>query len=355
MRWGLIVALVAGTAPAGAEPLEWSVFFGADKLPKTIALGGASEPEQRPFTGPILGGRIHCLHGNHWAALGFEAEATLTTTWTGYGFDDRRQSYFTPVAGYRVAAMLRLVPDWPVQPHVLGGAGGMSLLGTYSPYVHADTAGVYFWGAGITVPVGRWRVRVDGRELWVPVLGGSREASWEIQIGFGRAIGHTERAIAVPPNPPDDVGPNPDALPPPPPAPTPTPTPEPDHVDIEMPVTAPPPPPAPTPPPPPTPPPAPAVPPAADAAFEAASAVRFDAGKARITVAGKLSLKKLAAVLRDHPDMKVTVTGHDKDAVLAKKRAEAVKWDLVDQGVAADQIDTTAGEPGKTPITVGPR
>ncbi|HSN25934.1 MAG TPA: hypothetical protein VLT45_06595, partial [Kofleriaceae bacterium] len=171
MRWGVIAVLVAVGAPARAEPLEWSAFFGADKLPKTIALGGASEPEQRPFTGPMLGGRITYLHGNHWAALGFEAEATLTTTWTGYGFDERRQSYFAPVAGYRASAMLRLFPDWPVEPHVLGGAGGATLLGSYSPYVHADTTGVYYWGAGVTVPVGKWLVRVDGRELWVPVLG----------------------------------------------------------------------------------------------------------------------------------------------------------------------------------------
>ena len=347
MRWGFIVALVAVSAPAGAEPLEWSAFFGADKLPRTIALGGAAEPEQRPFTGPMLGGRLSCLHGNHWAALGFEAEATLTTTWTGYGFDARRQSYFAPVAGYRAAAVLRLFPDWPVKPHVLGGAGGASLLGSFSPYVHADTIGVYFWGAGLTVPIGKWRVRLDGTELWVPVLGGSREASWEATIGVGRAFGGTAHRTQVddyinPPPPPPE--PPPVVTPPPPPPP------EPDHVDVEMPVTAPTPPPAP-----PAPPPPPPIPPAAAAAFEAASAVRFDTGKARITTAGKLSLKKLAGVLRDHPDLKVTVTGHDKDAALAKKRADAVKWDLVDQGVAEDQVDTATGEPAKTPITVGPR
>ena len=75
----------------------------------------------------------------------------------------------------------------------------------------------------------------------------------------------------------------------------------------------------------------------------------------RITTAGKLSLKKLATVLREHPELKVTVTGHDKDTALAKKRAEAVKWDLVDQGVAEDQIDTATGDPAKKPISVGPR
>src|SRR3569623_468880 len=196
--------------------------------------------------------------------------------------------------------MLRLFHDWPVEPHVLGGA---------------------------------------------------REASFEATVGVGRTFGskppppHNEVIDELTPAKVDANTPvNPE---PPPPEPKPD-----DHVDVEMPVTAPTPPPAPTPTPPPAPPP---IPPAAAAAFEAASAVRFDAGKARNTTAGKLSLKKLAAVLRDHPEMKITVTGHDKDAALAKKRADAVKWDLVDQGVAEDQADTATGEPAKTSITVGPR
>ena len=344
VRWGVIVAVGAAASPAGADPLEWSAFFGADKLPKTIALGGAIEPEQRPLTGPMLGGRIAYLRGNHWVSLGFEGEATLTTSWTGYGFDQRRQSYFAPVAGYRIAAMLRLFPEWPVEPHVLGGAGGASLIGSYSPYMHAEMTGVYFCGAGVTVPVGGWLVRVDGRELWMPVLGGSREASWELQLGIGRSFGppRTREVQGI-----DERPVLPPALPPPvvvtpPPAP-----PEPDdHVDVEMPVTTPTRPPAP---------PAPALPPAADAAFEAASTARFDVGKARLSTAGKLSLQKLAGVLRDHPDVKITITGHDADAALAKKRAEAVKWYLVDQGAAQDQIDTQAGDAANTSITVAPR
>jgi len=80
--------------------------------------------------------------------------------------------------------------------------------------------------------------------------------------------------------------------------------------------------------------------------------VRFEAGKARITAAGKLSLAKTLKVLRDHADMKITITGHDADATLAKKRAEAVKWYLVDKGIAQDQIETTTGDAAKTPITI---
>lgn len=102
----------------------------------------------------------------------------------------------------------------------------------------------------------------------------------------------------------------------------------------------------------PTPPPTPTAPPAAAAAFETASAVRFETGKARITAAGKLSLAKTIKVLRDHGDLKITITGHDADAALAKKRAEAVKWYLIDQGIAEDQIDTATGDAAKKPISI---
>jgi outer membrane protein OmpA-like peptidoglycan-associated protein len=94
------------------------------------------------------------------------------------------------------------------------------------------------------------------------------------------------------------------------------------------------------------------VPPAYDAAFEAATAVRFERGKPRMTKAGKAALQKALGVLRDHPMLKVTVTGHDNDADLAKKRAEAVKWYLVDQGVAQDQIETIAGPDADKPIEI---
>ena len=40
---------------------------------------------------------------------------------------------------------------------------------------------------------------------------------------------------------------------------------------------------------------------------------------------------------------------------LAKKRAEAVKWYLVDQGIAQDQIDTTTAGAAKAPIAITAR
>ena len=61
MRSGVIAALLALTTPAFAEPVEWSGFFGVDKLPSDIALGRGTAPEQRPQTAPMFGGRVTYL------------------------------------------------------------------------------------------------------------------------------------------------------------------------------------------------------------------------------------------------------------------------------------------------------
>lgn len=362
VRWGVLALVALGTAPApaSAEPVEWSAFFGADKLPKDLALGGSVDPEQRPQTGPLLGGRLTWLPlASHWVSAGVEGELSLTTTWTGYGFTSRRQSYFAPVLGYRASAVVQGFPLALVRPHLLAGGGGASTA-SYSPYMNSESVGVYYWGAGVSISIGdSWHLRIDGRQVWVPATSGNREASYEIQIGLGRVITRTLPVIELPPRPLDDVSPNPDehpAVPTPAPTPTPTPTPVPAPVAVPVPVPAPVPAPAPVPVPAPVPAPVAApLPPAAAAAFDAASAVRFETSKARITAAGKLSLAKTLKVLRDHSSLKITITGHDADASLAKKRAEAVKWYLVDQGIAEDQIETATGDPAKTPISIAAR
>ena len=88
------------------------------------------------------------------------------------------------------------------------------------------------------------------------------------------------------------------------------------------------------------------IPAAVVAAFDAATATRFDPGRARLTAAGKLALDKAIVVLRVHPTMHVRITGHpangDPDD-LAKKRADVVKWYLVEQGIPADQLETVVG------------
>jgi OOP family OmpA-OmpF porin len=89
-----------------------------------------------------------------------------------------------------------------------------------------------------------------------------------------------------------------------------------------------------------------------------AGAVRFERGRARITPAARRGLAPLLAALEANPDMAIAITGTPEQADgedLAKRRAEAVKWYLVDQGIAEDRIDTVvdiAGIDGVPPIAI---
>jgi outer membrane protein OmpA-like peptidoglycan-associated protein len=357
MRSGVVAALVALPVLASAEPreIEWSGFFGVDKLPSDIGLGRGTAPEQRPQTAPMFGGRVTVLPlMSRWIALGLEGEIALTTAWTGYGFDARRSSYFAPVIGYRGDVIVRVLPGTWLEPHLVGGGGGVTVASS-SPFMAKDTDGVYFWGAGVTFAVqGAWRLRIDARQVWMPSMTDDRTAAYELSLSIGKTVATRASVVAVvahhevapPPPPPIEVAPPPPPLvevaPPPPP---------PVEVAPPPPVEVAPPPQVEVAPPPPPPP----VPAKILAAFETATAVRFEPDKARITPAGKLSLAKVLDVLRDNPQLKITITGHDDDGDLAKKRAEAVKWYLVDQGVAEDQIETATAAADAHAITIAVR
>ena len=77
-----------------------------------------------------------------------------------------------------------------------------------------------------------------------------------------------------------------------------------------------------------------------------AASVRFEPGRARIIPIPKAALAPLVDEMRSRPAIRVVVTGHPgtaKEDDLAKRRADAVKWYLVDQGIAADRLDTAVG------------
>jgi outer membrane protein OmpA-like peptidoglycan-associated protein len=71
--------------------------------------------------------------------------------------------------------------------------------------------------------------------------------------------------------------------------------------------------------------------------------VTFDSAKPRLKPAAKKALDAVAATLRKFPGVRVRVDGRAGKGVkddLARRRAEAVKWYLIDAGIAADRIDT---------------
>ena len=87
--------------------------------------------------------------------------------------------------------------------------------------------------------------------------------------------------------------------------------------------------------------------------------VRFEPGRARVTTSAKRALRPVLALLEAEPALAIVVEGVPERAGgedLAKRRAEAVKWYLVDQGLAEDRIDTTVGAAGgRTPLALSLR
>src|ERR1700691_3335456 len=71
-----------------------------------------------------------------------------------------------------------------------------------------------------------------------------------------------------------------------------------------------------------------------------------DARHARLTEAGKVALHPLVEALHARPKLRLAITSHSTtdidrhDDVTTKRRAEVVKWYLVDTGVEADRIET---------------
>jgi len=82
--------------------------------------------------------------------------------------------------------------------------------------------------------------------------------------------------------------------------------------------------------------------------------ITFGYSRASITKPSKRVLGQAAAVLREYPDLRVRIEGHtdpkgiyEKNVSLSLRRAEAVKWYLVDQGIAENRIETAGLGPDR--------
>jgi OOP family OmpA-OmpF porin len=82
------------------------------------------------------------------------------------------------------------------------------------------------------------------------------------------------------------------------------------------------------------------------------AALKFEPNRARVTPAARKIVKPLLDALVAHGSIRITITAHpgkDADADLVKRRAEAVKWYLVDQGITEGRIWTALGDPAEKP------
>ena len=78
-----------------------------------------------------------------------------------------------------------------------------------------------------------------------------------------------------------------------------------------------------------------------------ASKLTFETGHARLSDASKTAIEPVVRVMHAHPDLHIVVTGHAIDrrgGDIAKRRADVVKWYLVDTGITPDRIYTRVSD-----------
>jgi OOP family OmpA-OmpF porin len=384
------------------EALELSGFVGVDWFGARSSLGNAWAPEQVPRTSPLIGARLGwfalpALPAN--LQLAVEGELGFAPAFTGASAVARRMSYFAPVFEWHVHAVLRLARWRAIEPHAVVGGGGATVTSS-SPFMAKESDPVAYWGLGARVPAfAGWHVRVDARHGIMPARGGGATSTFVIQLGLGTAFGSpaaraARPVVAAPVEPPaaddtdrdgdgipdrldrcpaqretvngvaDDDGcaePDPDSdgilagadrcpdqaedldgvadgdgCPDPDndgdaiadlgdacPA-------EPETVnafddDDGCPDALP-----------------------ADVAAALAIVVRFEPGRARVTDPARTALARVLAMLQAWPALRLAIIGRPDRADpaaddLARRRADAVKWHLVDQGIPEDRISTSVG------------
>jgi outer membrane protein OmpA-like peptidoglycan-associated protein len=286
---------------------------------------------------------------------------------------------------YRGSLILRTRAPHAVRFHALAGIGGATVV-SKSPYMSTDTDPVLYYGVGTTLALGgNWEMRLDVRQGFMPARAGGSTAIYEGMAGVGLRFGAVPaKPVPVVEHPPlVVVTPPPVVDVPPPPAPDPDRDGDgiPDRLDkcpdqpedkdgfqdadgcpdLDNDTDG--------------------IPDAKDrcpndaetrngyqdddgcpdqlpaalvAAFDAAGAVRFEPNRSRLTDAAKALLVKTVPQLHANPTLHVFVIGHPetkgdpaKTSALAQKRADAVKWYLVDQGVPVDQLETATGSPAE--------
>jgi len=399
---GVAAAIPCASDIAHAEPrLSASGFVGVDWLGRRNELGNSWAPEQVPGTAPLVGGRISWLvlpdlPGG--VQLAVEGELAFAPAFTGHDDDAGRADYFAPVFEWRAHALVRLARWSEIEPHLVIGGGGDTVAST-SPYVTSETDPIAYWGPGVSMPISTsWDLRLDLRQGVLPARSGGAAMTFQVQLGVGTTFGwpaaRTPRhsiATAVPTTAtPSAPSPAP-AMSSPTRAPTSTPQPaadrdgdgmtddddrcpdeaedldgfedgdgcpDPDNdgdgiADVRD-----------------------ACPTDAETVngfadddgcpdaipddIAAALAIRmaFEPNRARVSAPASAVLEPLLAALQRHPELHLAIVGHadppagrPASADLAKRRADAVKWHLVDQGIADDRLTTRLGDAAGAPVT----
>ena len=352
-------------------------------LPEDVELGNSWAPDQVPESGPAVGGRVTWwalpeLAGDDDLGLDVGLEGELQFAWSRTGSDVAagRASYASPILGVGAHLIAALDTGTTVRPHLLVGGGANSMF-TRSPFAKDDTDPVVYWGLGAQWALGSYGIRVDLRQGVEAARMGGVTSTFTCVVAFEKDVtgarprrvlpDETEVATTVTP-PVHEV-----VTPPPPPPPKDTDgdgiadeadkcpdaaedkdgfqdqdgCPDDDndgdgiadaqdtcpndaetangYLDSDgCPDT---------------------IPPELAAIVGPAPKIAYARAKAKLTAPAKKALDAVATSLRKFPDVRLRVVGHAGKGVsddLARRRAEAVKWYLVDAGIATDRVDTSA-------------
>jgi outer membrane protein OmpA-like peptidoglycan-associated protein len=306
--YGAVLAAMSARAASADPTLELGAAFGGHAFSHTSELG-TYDDDMYPgaSSSGMFGGRVGIGFARRFAG---EAEVMIIPT------DDDVLHKTATV--YDLRAQLRFdLLTGSIRPFLLAGAG-IQVLRSSSMQLFDDTDPELHWGIGVRYAVGeRLELRIDGRQLVVPDRSyNGATADYEATFGVSYRFGGDKAVVVVPPEPePEPVAETPAPPPPEPPAP---------------------------------PPPAPVIRELAGIGFERDSAV-IDNASASI-------LEAAYALLHDHDDLAVEISGHtssEGDAArneqLSLARAEAVKAYLVRRGIAADRI-SAVGRGSADPI-----
>ncbi len=180
----------AGVAYLGAES-QLGDSWAPEQVPGTAPLFGARLNMLGP---PVVDQNGLKLQ------LGVELELAVATAFTGGTAiaDGGRRSYFAPVFGWRGHLFTRVISSDTFQLHLVAGAGGATVASS-SPFMRKETDAMLYWGPGFAIPVGdgAWQIRVDGRHGLMPARNGGLTSTLELQLGVSTsfALPHKKRVI----------------------------------------------------------------------------------------------------------------------------------------------------------------
>ena len=134
--------------------------------------------------------------------MGLELELAMAAAFTGGTAiaDGGRMSYFAPVFGWRAHVITRITVNEAAQLHLVAGAGGETVASS-SPFMRKETDPVLYWGPGFAIPVGdgAWQIRVDGRHGLMPAREGGLTSTFEVQLGVATMFGLPQKKRIAPP------------------------------------------------------------------------------------------------------------------------------------------------------------